>query len=164
MKVTFAGNIVTLSGDQKKIGDIAPDFTALDRELQERSLSQFKDGYIVISVVPSVDTGVCDFQTKKFNQIVQDMENVKVLTISNDLPFAQKRWCANAGMEDVITLSDHRDLDFAHKYGVLINEHRLLARSVFVLDPNREIIHLEYVSEVTDHPNYEKVIDLLSRG
>ncbi len=161
MSTTFGGQTVTIKGDRKKVGDFAPDFRAVDRDLQERSLSEFKEKYLVLSVVPSVDTGVCDYQTKMFNQSLSKYEDVKVITISNDLPFAQKRWCAAADMEHVVTLSDHKSLDFAMKYGTLIREHRLQARSVFILDENREIVYLEYVKEVSDHPDYDAVVDFL---
>ena len=161
MQITFGGNKVTVKGDVKKVGDKAPDFKVIGNDLNEVNLSDFNEDYIVISAVPSIDTGVCDFQTKKFNQVLGSKENVKVLTVSNDLPFAQKRWCANEGLDNVITLSDHKDLDFAMKYGTLIEDHRLQVRSVFVLDKERNIVYLEYVSEVTDHPDYDKVIELL---
>ncbi len=161
MAVTFAGNAVTLKGKTREVGEQAPDFTAIDRNLKERSLSSFEADYYVLSVVPSIDTGVCDYQTKKFNQTLDGLDGVKVLTISNDLPFAQKRWCASEGLEDIITLSDHRDLNFALRYGTLIEEHRLQARAVFVLDADWRILHVEYVSEVTDHPDYDAVVKLL---
>jgi thiol peroxidase len=163
MSVTFAGEPVTLKGNTKKVGDTAPNFKALDRDMKEQSLSDLQgDKYTVISVVPSIDTSVCDFQTKHFNKSLNDVKGIKVLTVSNDLPFAQKRWCANEGLENIITLSDHRDLDFALKYGTLMEEHRLQARAVFVLDSDLKIIHVEYVNEGTDHPNYETVVNLLT--
>ncbi|MGM0436280.1 MAG: thiol peroxidase [Bacillota bacterium] len=162
MPVTFGGQPVTLKGDTKNVGDTAPEFKALDRDLKERTLSDFEgDKYTVISVVPSIDTSVCDFQTKHFNKTLNEIEGVKVITVSNDLPFAQKRWCANEGLENIITLSDHKDLDFALKYGTLMVEMRLQARAVFVLDSDRKIIHTEYVSEATNHPDYDAVVDLL---
>ncbi len=158
---TFAGTPVTIKGKTKQKGDEAPTFTVLDRDFQKRRLEDFDNEYIVISVVPSIDTSVCDYQTKAFNSKLESFDNVTVLTISNDLPFAQKRWCANEGMESIVTLSDYKDLDFAMKYGTLIDEYRLQARSVFVLDRERRIIHLEYVDEVGDHPDYDKVVQLL---
>jgi len=161
LNITFGGNKVTVKGDLKKVGDKAPNFKVIANDLSPVELNDFNEEYIVISAVPSIDTGVCDFQTKKFNNELGSLNNVKVLTISNDLPFAQKRWCANEGLDNVITLSDHKDLDFALNYGTLIEDHRLQVRSVFVLDKDRNIIYLEYVSEVTDHPNYDKVIELL---
>ncbi len=164
MPTTAGGQKVTVKGERKKIGDVAPDFHAIDRDMNEKRLKDFEDKYLVLSVVPSIDTGVCDFQTKKFNQALEAFDDVKVITISNDLPFAQKRWCAGAGMEHVVTLSDHRDLDFAMKYGTLISETRLQARSVFILDEDRKIVYLEYVEEISNHPDYDAVIDYLKRA
>ncbi len=162
MAVTFAGQPVTLKGETKHPGDKAPDFKAIDRDLNTRALDEFLgERYTVISVVPSIDTGVCDYQTKHFNKTLNETDGVNVVTVSNDLPFAQARWCASAGLEDIVTLSDHRDLDFAHNYGTLMEEHRLQARAVFVLDSNKKIVHVEYVDEVTEHPDYDAVIKLL---
>lgn len=162
MPVTFAGTPVTLKGDTKQVGDTAPDFKALNRDMQEKRLSDLEgEAYTVISVVPSIDTSVCDFQTKHFNKTLNEIEGVKVLTVSNDLPFAQKRWCASEGLDNILTLSDHKDLDFALKYGTLMVENRLQARAVFVLDSDRKIIHAEYVSEGTNHPDYDTVVNLL---
>lgn len=155
---TFQRNVITVLGDVKKVGDIAPNFKALAQNLEEKELNDFKEKYIVLNVVPSLDTGVCDFQTRTVNQDLVARDDVLVITISNDLPFAQSRWCGNAGLENVITLSDHRELDFANKYGVNIKELRLLARSVFVLNEKREIIYLEYLNEMTDHLNYKELI------
>ncbi|MFW5892915.1 MAG: thiol peroxidase [Bacillota bacterium] len=164
MSVTFAGQPVTLKGETRHLGDEAPIFKAVDRELNTRSLDEFLGSrYTVISVVPSIDTGVCDYQTKHFNQSLDDVEGVNVVTVSNDLPFAQERWCGSAGLENIITLSDHKDLDFAMKYGTLMEEYRLQARAVFVLDQNRKIVHVEYVNEVTEHPDYDSVVELVKQ-
>lgn len=163
MNITFGGNKVTVKGTTKKVGDKAPNFKVIANDLSEKTLDDYNADYIVISAVPSIDTGVCDFQTKKFNKELSDLNNVEVLTISNDLPFAQKRWCASEGLDNVITLSDHKDLDFAMQYGTLIEDHRLQVRSVFVLDKDRNIIYVEYVNEVTNHPNYDKVVELLKK-
>jgi len=163
MNITFGGNKVTVKGTIKKVGDKAPNFKVIANDLSEKTLDDYNADYIVISAVPSIDTGVCDFQTKKFNKELSDLNNVEVLTISNDLPFAQKRWCASEGLDNVITLSDHKDLDFAMQYGTLIEDHRLQVRSVFVLDKDRNIIYVEYVNEVTNHPNYDKVVELLKK-
>ncbi len=117
-------------------------------------------GYVrLISVVPSIDTGVCDAQTRRFNEEATNLDNVKVLTVSVDLPFAQKRWCGSNGIENVQTLSDHRDLSFGVAFGVAIKELRLLARSVFVVDSNGLVTYAEYVGEITEHPNYEAAIE-----
>ncbi|WP_338777597.1 thiol peroxidase [Metabacillus sp. FJAT-52054] len=157
--ITFKGNPVTLPNKEVKKGDKAPDFRVLANDLSEVTLEDSKGKIRIVSVVPSIDTGVCDAQTRKFNEEAAKLENVTVLTISNDLPFAQKRWCAANGLENVVTLSDHRDLSFGEAYGVAIKELRLLARSVFVIDSNNEVVHAEYVSEATNHPDYEAAIE-----
>jgi thiol peroxidase len=158
---TFKQNPITVLGDVKKVGDIAPNFKALSQGLEEMSLSDYKTKYIVLNVVPSLDTSVCSMQTRRVNQDLVSREDVTVLTISNDLPFAQSRWCGNAGLDNVITLSDHRELDFANKYGTNIKELRLQARSVFVLDEKRKILYLEYLDEMTEHLNYDKLTDFV---
>ncbi|CAH0141662.1 thiol peroxidase [Peribacillus simplex] len=157
--VTFKNNPITLVGQELKVGDKAPDFTVLANDLSPVTLSDSKGSVRIISVVPSVDTGVCDAQTRKFNEEAAKLNNVKVLTISNDLPFAQKRWCAASGLDNVQVLSDHRDLSFGEAYGVVMQELRLLARSVFVVNSSDEITYVEYVSEGTNHPNYEGAIE-----
>ncbi|MBS4208756.1 thiol peroxidase [Bacillus sp. FJAT-50079] len=156
--VTFKENPVTLVGNEVKVGDSAPDFTVLTNDLQEVKLSDF-NGVRIISVVPSVDTGVCAVQTKRFNDEVANLDNVSVLTISVDLPFAQARWANEKGLEQARIFSDHRDLSFGEAYGVVIQELRLLSRSVFVVDSDNKIVHVEYVSEVTNHPDYEKALE-----
>ncbi|MBM6617456.1 thiol peroxidase [Bacillus suaedaesalsae] len=157
--ITFKGNSVTLVGNEVRVGDKAPDFTVLANDLSPVTLENTKGSVRLISVVPSVDTGVCDAQTRRFNEETSTIDNVKVLTISVDLPFAQKRWCGASGLENVVTLSDHRDLSFGEAYGVHIKELRLLARAVFVVDSNDIVTHVEYVSEATNHPNYETAIE-----
>ncbi|MFC7373373.1 thiol peroxidase [Fictibacillus iocasae] len=159
MSVTFKEKPVTLIGTPLKAGDAAPDFKVLANDLSEVTLADSKGHVRIISVVPSVDTGVCDAQTRRFNEAASKLENVKILTISVDLPFAQKRWCASAGVENVQTLSDHRELSFGKAYGTAIEELRLLARAVFVVDSSDKITYAEYVSEVTDHPDYDKAIE-----
>jgi thiol peroxidase len=159
--VTFKGNPMTLRGEELKVGDQAPDFTALNTSLEQVSLSDFKGKRKLISVIPSIDTGVCSTQTKTFNERAAGGENVEVLTISNDLPFAQKRWTADEGLENAVTLSDHRDLSFGENYGVVMEELRLLARSVFILDEDNKVVYVEYVPEGTDHPDYDKAIEAL---
>src|SRR5690625_1189117 len=121
VQVTFSGDPVTLVGDEMKVGDQAPGFTVLANDLSERSLSDYKGKIKLISVVPSVDTGVCAQQTKRFNEEADKIDNVHVLTISMDLPFAQTRWCSAEGVDKIDTLSDHRDADFGQKYGTLID-------------------------------------------
>lgn len=156
--ITFKGNPVTLLGNEVKVGDKAPNFTVLANDLSEVTLDNTKGQVRLISVVPSLDTGVCDAQTRRFNEEASNLGNVKILTVSADLPFAQKRWCGAAGIENVQTLSDHRDLSFGEAYGVAIQELRLLARAVFVVDSSDTVTYVEYVSEATNHPNYEAAI------
>ncbi|ADE71797.1 MULTISPECIES: thiol peroxidase [Priestia] len=155
----FKGNDVTLLGNQVKVGDKAPNFTVLANDLSEVTLDSTKGSVRLISVVPSIDTGVCDAQTRRFNEEAAKLDNVKVLTVSVDLPFAQKRWCGANGIDNVQTLSDHRDLSFGEAYGVAIQELRLLARSIFVVDSNDNVTYVEYLPEVTEHPNYEAAIE-----
>lgn len=157
--VTFKGNPVTLLGSEVRVGDEAPNFTVLANDLSEVTLDDTKGQVRLISVVPSIDTGVCDAQTRRFNEEASKLDNVKILTISVDLPFAQKRWCAAAGIENVQTLSDHRDLSFGEAFGVVMKELRLLARAVFVIDSNDVVTYVEYVNEGTNHPNYEAAIE-----
>ncbi|MFS0864541.1 thiol peroxidase [Fredinandcohnia sp. 179-A 10B2 NHS] len=157
--VTFKGNPVTLLGSEVKVGDKAPDFTVLANDLSPVTLADSKGSVRLISVVPSLDTGVCDAQTRRFNEEASTLGNVKVLTVSVDLPFAQKRWCGANGIENVQTLSDHRDLSFGEAYGVGIQELRLLARAVFVVDSTDTVAYVEYVPEATDHPNYEAALE-----
>lgn len=157
-QITFKQEPITLLGSQVKTGETAPEFTLLDNDLNEVNLSTYDGQKKLISVVPSIDTGVCDQQTRKFNEEASQEDGV-VLTISADLPFAQKRWCASNGLENVITLSDHKDLSFGKQYGVVMEELRLLARSVFVLDKNNKVIYTEIVSEGTDFPDFEKALE-----
>lgn len=157
--VTFKGKPVTLLGNEVKVGDKAPNFTVLANDLSQVTLDDSKGHVRLISVVPSLDTGVCDQQTRRFNEEAANLGDVKVLTISVDLPFAQKRWCGAAGIENVQTLSDHRDLSFGKAYGVAIEELRLLTRAVFVIDRNDTVTYVEYVPEATNHPNYEAAIE-----
>ncbi|KIL46327.1 thiol peroxidase [Jeotgalibacillus campisalis] len=162
--ITFKEKPVTLQGSEVKVGDKAPDFSVLANDLSPITLEDTKDTVRIFSVVPSLDTGVCDKQTRKFNEEASKLGNVKVLTISVDLPFAQRRWCGDNGIENVQTVSDHRDLSFGKAYGVAIEEMRLLARAVFVIDSNDEVVYVEYVKEATDHPDYEAAIDAVKRA
>jgi thioredoxin-dependent peroxiredoxin len=157
--ITFKNNPVTLLGNEVKVGDTAPDFTVLANDMSPVTLGDSKGSVRLISVVPSIDTGVCDAQTRRFNEEATSLGNVKVLTVSVDLPMAQKRWCGANGIENVQTVSDHRDLSFGEAYGVHIKELRLLARAVFVVDSNDKVTYVEYVSEATNHPNYEAAIE-----
>lgn len=162
VQVTFGNQPVTLVGKELSVGDQAPDFKVLDNARSEKTLADFKGQKLLLSVVPSLDTGVCDAQTRRFNEAASELgEGYKVLTISMDLPFAQKRWCGNAGVENVETLSDHYAASFGEAYGVLMQEHRLLARSIFVVNEAGEVTYVEYVSEGTNHPDYEKALEAL---
>lgn len=157
--VTFKQNPVTLLGKEIAVGDKAPDFTVLSNDLQPVTLNDSKGKIRLISVVPSLDTGVCSLQTKKFNEEASSLgDDVEVLTISVDLPFAQARWVKAEDAMKVKTLSDHRDLSFGEAFGVAINELRLLTRSIFVIDKDDTVTYVEYVNEVTDHPDYDKAI------
>lgn len=159
VNVTFKQNPVTLLGKEVTVGDKAPDFTVLSNSLQPVTLNDSKGKIRLISVVPSLDTGVCSQQTRKFNEEATSFgDDVVVLTISVDLPFAQARWCGAEGISNVQTLSDHRDLSFGEAYGVVMKELRLLARSIFVVDKDDTVTYVEYVSEGTNHPDYEKAV------
>ena len=154
--VTFAGNPIALLGKEVKVGDKAPTFTLLDNGLGEKTLADYAGKVKVISVVPSLDTGVCDAQTRWFNQNVSKLgENVVVLTVSVDLPFAQKRWCGAAGIDQVETLSDHRDLSFGENYGFILEGLRLLSRGIVVIDKDDVVRYVEYVPEVTSAVNFD---------
>ena len=157
-QITFKQEPITLLGSQVKTGETAPEFTLLDNDLNEVNLSTYDGQKKLISVVPSIDTGVCDQQTRKFNEEASQEDGV-VLTVSVDLPFAQKRWCASNGLDNVITLSDHKDLSFGKNYGVVMEELRLLARSVFVLDKNNKVVYSEIVTEGTDFPDFESALE-----
>jgi thioredoxin-dependent peroxiredoxin len=158
----MGGNTITLIGPKLKAGDRAPEFSVLDNDLLPRTLEDFRGKVKLISVVPSLDTRVCDLQTKKFNEIAAEVsDGVIILTISVDLPFAQKRWCGTAGVDRVITLSDHRDTDFGLQYGVLIKELRLLNRAIFLVDEKDIIRYSEIVEENHNHPDYDKALEAL---
>jgi len=157
--ITMKGNPLTLAGKALKVGDHAPDFGVLDNNLSPVNLGAYKGKVCIISSVPSLDTPVCDMETRRFNQEAAGLgPNVAILTISMDLPFAQKRWCGAAGVDKVVTLSDHKDASFGAAYGVLIKELRLLARAVFVVDRKGVIQHIEIVKELTQEPNYEAAL------
>lgn len=157
---TLKGNPMTLLGPELKAGDKAPDFK-LNKSLTETvTLQDFAGKVKLISVVPSIDTGVCDAQTRRFNEAAAALgDNVVVLTVSVDTPFAQARWCGAAGVDKVVMLSDYKDNNFGLAYGVLIKEFALDMRSIFVVDGNNTITYVEYLSEMTEHPNYDKAIE-----
>jgi thiol peroxidase len=163
--ITFKGNPLTLLGKEPRIGEQAPNATLLANDLSEIEVSSFRGRVCVVVAVPSLDTPVCDTEARRFNQEAGKLgPNVVVLGISMDLPFAQKRWCGAAGVENVQTLSDHREASFGEAYGVLIKELRLLARSVFVIDRNGILRYSQIVKEVTDEPEYEEVLQAVSRA
>jgi thiol peroxidase len=158
--VTFKGNPVTLLGPEIQAGDKAPDFRVVDTTLAPVTLADFRGKVKIISAVPSLDTPVCDTETRRFNQEAAKLPgHVVVLTISLDLPFAQKRWCAAAGIDKVRTLSDYQDRSFAYAYGVLIKELKLLSRSVFVVDGNDTVRYVQHVKEVAQEPDYAPVLE-----
>lgn len=157
--VAFKGNPITLIGPELKAGDKAPNFALSKNLLEEVSLQDYAGKIKLISVVPSLDTGVCDAQTRRFNEEASKLgDNVTILTVSADLPFAQARWCGAAGIDKVITLSDYKSNSFGEAYGVLIKEFRLDMRAVFVIDANDTITYVEVLGEMTEHPNYENAI------
>ncbi len=160
---TMKGNPLTLLGAEVKVGDNAPDATLVANDLSEVKLSSFKGKKVILSVVPSLDTPICDLQTKRFNQEASQLGDVVILTISKDLPFAQKRWCGAAGATAVKTLSDYRG-NFGETYGVLIKGLNLLARAIFVVDENGKVTYTQLVKEVASEPNYEEVLKAAKGG
>lgn len=154
---TFIGKEVTLVGKQPQVGELAPDFTILATDLTKKSLSDFT-GRKVISVIPSIDTGICSTQTRRFNQELAELDQTVVITVSCDLPFAQARWCGAEGLEAAVTLSDYYDHSFGKAYGLLMEEWNLLARAVLVLDEDNRITYAEYLDNVNEHPDYEAAI------
>lgn len=162
VKVTFAGNPLTLLGNEIKVGDKAPDFTAVGAGLVPIKLSDFAGKTVIIAVYPSVDTSVCAAQNRRFNAEANQLKNTVVLSISCDLPFAQSRFCAAEGLENIKTISDHKDLDFGEKYGFVLKELRLLARGTVVIDKSGIVRYVEHVPEVTNEPNYEASLALVN--
>lgn len=157
--ITFKGNPMTLLGPELKVGDAAPDFVVVDNGLTAASLSSYAGKIKIISAVPSLDTPVCDTETRRFNLEAASLPgDIVVLTVSLDLPFAQKRWCGAAGIDKVVTLSDYRDRSFGLGYGVLIKELLLLTRAVFVVDAANTIRYIQVVPEVTGEPDYAAAI------
>lgn len=159
--VTMKGNPITLTGGEVAVGQKAPDARLVANDLSIVKLSSLSQGKVcIITSVPSLDTSVCDLETRRFNVEAGNLGNaVAVLAISMDLPFAQTRWCGAAGVKNVRTLSDHRDADFGKAYGVLIKDLRLLARAVFVVDKQGVVRYVELVKEVASEPNYAAALD-----
>lgn len=162
--VTLGGKPLTVIGPALKAGDKAPDFKLLANDSSAVTLKDSNGKYRLISVVTSLDTGICDAQTRRFNEEAAKLGNdVVVLTVSADLPTAQKRWCGAAGIDRVITLSDHFDMNFGSAYGTYIKEIRLEQRAIFIVDNQNLIRYVEYVPEVAQHPDYEKALDALKK-
>ncbi len=160
-KVTFKNNPVTLVGTEVKVGDKAPDFTVLANDLSPVKLTDYKGKVVILSLFPSIDTGVCATQNRTFNKKASELsDDIVIIGISNDLPFALGRFCGAEGIDKVVTTSDHRDLDFSLKYGFLIEELRLLARGTVVIDKDGVVRHVEYVSEVTNEPDYDAALNV----
>lgn len=154
------GGPLTLAGPELRVGETAPEFTVLANDMSEVNLSSFEGKVCIISAVPSLDTPVCDVETRRFNEEASALsDEIAILTISTDLPFAQARWCGAAGVDKVQTLSDHRDLSFGNAYGVLIKELRLLARCIFVVGKDGTITYVQLVKELTNEPDYEAVLN-----
>lgn len=157
--VTMKGNPLTLVGNEVSVGDAAPEATVLNTDLQPVGISDYKGKVVVVAAVPSLDTPVCDMETRRFNTEATKLgDDVVVLTVSMDLPFAQKRWCGANGVENVVTLSDYKDAAFGEAYGVLIKELRLLTRAVFVLGRDGTVQYTELVKEIADEPDYNAAI------
>ena len=162
--VTMKGNPVTLIGNDVKVGQSAPDCTLIANNLSEFRLSSLKGKKVILSVVPSLDTGICDLQTKRFNKEAANLgDNVAIVTISMDLPFAQARWCGATGSKQIQTLSDHRNATFGEAYGVLIKGLRLLTRAIFLIDAKGVLQYKQIVPEITTEPNYNEVLEAIKK-
>jgi thiol peroxidase len=155
---TMRGNPLTLVGPELKAGEAAPDFSVIDSSLKPVHLADTEGKTRIFSVIPSLDTPVCDAQTKRFNEEAAKLQNVDIYTVSMDLPFAQKRFCNSFALDNVKMLSDHKEGSFGESYGTLIKELRILSRAIFVLGPDNKLKYVEYVPEVADHPNYEAAL------
>ena len=162
--ITFQGQGLTLVGSEVKVGQQAPQATVLDNDLGAVALSSFKGSVCVICAVPSLDTPVCDLEARRFNQEATKLgDDVKVVVVSTDLPFAQKRWCGAAGVDRVVTLSDHRDTQFGLAYGILIKNLRLLARAVFVIDRAGVVQYVQLVKELEKEPDYKSILEAIEK-
>ena len=155
---TFKGLPLELTGPELKVGDAAPDFQAVDKGLQPLSLASTGSGVRVFSVVPSLDTPVCDMQTKRFNDEAAKLPNIAFYTVSVDLPFAQNRWCTSFGVDNVKMISDHKSASFGENYGTLIKDWRVESRAIFVIDKDNKLQYVEYVPEVAQHPDYDAAL------
>ncbi len=152
------GNTFDLDGPELKVGDTAPDFEAVDSSLQKVDLAKTGQGVRIFSVIPSLDTPVCDAQTKRFEEATAQLSDVSIFTVSMDLPFAQKRWCGNFGVKNIVMISDHKTGSFGENYGTLIADLRIESRAIFVVDGQNKVRYVEYVKEVGSHPNYEAAL------
>jgi thiol peroxidase len=160
-KITSKGNPLTLLGETIQVGDKAPDFTVVGLGLEPVKLSDYDGKVRVLAIYPSIDTGVCQAQNRRFNAEAKNLGDAVILSISCDLPFAQKRFCAAEGLDNVITLSDHKDVDFGTKYGFLIKELRLLARGTVAIDKEGVVRFVEYVPEVSTEPDYDSALKVV---
>lgn len=157
--ITFGGNPVTLFGNLIKVGDKASNFKVIDGSLKTVELPDFNGKIKLISIFPSIDTSVCSMQNRKFNEEAAKFgDNVSFIALSADLPFALKRFCGAEGIDNLITISDHKEMDFGQKYGFMINELRLLARGVVIIDQNDVVQYVEILPEIGNEPNYEAAI------
>ncbi|MFZ5451358.1 MAG: thiol peroxidase [Thermodesulfobacteriota bacterium] len=162
--ITMKGQPLTLMGQEVKVGTPAPDFEVTDNDLASFRFSALKGQVCLIASVPSLDTSVCDLETRRFNDDAANLsKDIRLMTISMDLPFAQKRWCGAAGVERLKTYSDHRLASFGLAYGVLIKELRLLARAVFVVDRAGMLQYVEVVPELVNQPDYEAILQVVKR-
>lgn len=159
MNITFGGNKVNLVGNEIKVGATAPAFKATKNDLSEWSSEDNQGKIVVYSVAPSLDTSVCALQAKKFNKEAAALDGVNVVTITEDLPFAQARFCSNEDIENTIMISDYKDREFGEKYGFLMDENKLLARGVVVVDKDGNVAYVEYVPEVTDEVDFDKALE-----
>ncbi|MGL5050363.1 MAG: thiol peroxidase [Fusobacteriaceae bacterium] len=161
--ITFAGSPLTLVGKEILVGDLAPNFTVSKTDLSPLSLTELKGKTIVISAMPSVDTSVCELQTIRFNKEAAKLENVIILTVSMDLPFALSRFCGAKDIKNAITTSDYKDREFSHNYGLYIKELALVSRAVIIIDKDGKVAYTEYLKEITDEPKYDLAIDALKK-
>lgn len=161
VNITWKGNPMALYGNEIKVGQKAPDFSAFGATLNKVSLSDYSGKVVVLSVFPSIDTGVCATQNRTFNKLAADLgEDIVVVGLSKDLPFAQSRFCGAEGIDKVTTLSDYRDMGFAENYGFLMGDLGLLARGIVVVDKVGNVAHVEYVAEGTTEPDYQAALDV----
>ncbi len=156
--IEMKGKPLTLIGTEIKVGDMAPDFETLDVNLQPVKLSDYKGKVVVLSTVPSLDTQICSIETKHFNDEAKKLDGVEFLTVSMDLPFAQKRWSEEEDVKNIHLASDYKDRSLAESYGVLIKELHLLARTIFAIDKAGKVAYIQYVKETASEPDYDEVL------